>query len=81
MTKDKCGGCRGEGRHVRWCPWVVGAAASQLGEMSEQAETLGDRIGANNVLAANMAYQLAGELKRDACERASKYMQDNDTQH
>lgn len=78
MARD-CGGCRGEGAHWRWCPQVVGFAASQYGQMSEQAEDLGDRIGANDPVLANRAYALAGGLKRKAQWAAASFQQQSST--
>ena len=76
-----CGGCSGEGRHWRWCPNVVGVAASHLGQLAEEAEGLGDRIGANNAGAANMAYATSGVLREDARRRAEEFMHEHGTRH
>ena len=66
-----CGGCEGLGSHRRWCPEVVGAAASRLGLQSEKAQDLGDRVGANCYDAANALYRAAGLLLVEARRRMS----------
>jgi len=66
-----CGGCEGLGSHRRWCPEVVGEAASYLGLKSEEAEHLGDLVGANCAGAANALYRAAGLLLVEARRRMS----------
>lgn len=61
-----CGGCEGLGAHRRWCPVDVGETAAYFGQLSEEAEALGDRIGPNDMGAANRAWQLAGMLRERA---------------
>lgn len=68
-----CGGCSGLGSHRRWCSAVVGLAASQWGKMSEEADSLGDRIGGNAPHVANMAYTLASELLLRATEAKARF--------
>jgi hypothetical protein len=68
-----CGGCKGEGAHKRWCPWIVGAAASRLGRQAEQAEALGDSVGPNCMGASNALYAAASQLRAEAGRRASIY--------
>lgn len=68
MYWRECGGCEGKGAHRRWCPVEVGERAAYFGQLSEQAENLGDRIGPNDMGAANRAWALAGELRRRALE-------------
>lgn len=70
MRDPACGGCRGEGAHRRWCPAVVGLAASIYGPMAEELETMGDRIGPNNPGLANRAYDLSGRVRAWARELA-----------
>lgn len=78
---EYCGGCAGEGRHRRWCPWVVGARASRYGEMAAQADALADQIGGNEPDLANIAYDLAGRLRGIAIQRATEYIEQNGTSH
>lgn len=78
---DKCLGCEGMGRHKRWCPKVVGPAASLLGRLSMRAEDLADQIGSNNMAAANDQYRIASELRRQADLQAAAYMEKNGTHH
>ena len=63
-----CGGCAGRGSHRRWCPAVVGASAARWGEMSEQVESLADRVGGNEPAAANALYHAAKLLRQKAVE-------------
>ena len=63
MYWRECGGCEGLGAHRRWCPVDVGERAAYFGQLSEQAEALGDRIGPNDMGAANTAWQLASHLR------------------
>lgn len=81
MRRSDCGGCRGDGRHWRWCPWVVGASASTQGQLAEAAEQMGDRIGANNPGAANHCYAASGLLREEANALAAEYMARNGTRH
>ena len=66
---NDCGGCAGLGSHKRWCPEVVGRAASYLGLMSERADGLGDTVGANCCEATNHLYKAAALLRLEAQER------------
>lgn len=66
MYWRECGGCAGLGAHRRWCPVDVGERAAYYGQLSETAENLGDRIGPNDMGAANMAWQLAAILRKRA---------------
>jgi hypothetical protein len=61
---DTCEGCLAQGSHRRWCPAVVGRPALYLGVLSQDAETLADQIGSDEVDAANACY-LAALLLRD----------------
>lgn len=66
MTPTDCGGCLDLGAHRRWCPEVVGEKAARLGRFAEEAESLGDRIGANDPSAANDCYRAAARLRGQA---------------
>ena len=66
MQENTCGGCAGLGAHRRWCPAVVGQIASALGRWSEQAEALGDQVGANCPEAANHLYRASSLLRSRA---------------
>lgn len=70
-TKDwrNCGGCAGLGAHRRWCPASVGPTAAMLGKWSEQAESLGDSVGPNEMGASNNLWR-AASLLREAAEKA-----------
>lgn len=72
MSRD-CGGCEGKGSHKRWCEVAVGPHAAYLGRLSEQAESLGDSIGPNEMGAANHAWAAAGLLRAAAQQRAEDY--------
>lgn len=63
-----CGGCEGLGAHRRWCPVAVGQRAAYFGQLSEEAESLGDRIGPNDMEAANAAWYLAARLRKQAAD-------------
>ena len=56
-----CGGCRGMGRHHSTCPRTV---AWRWKTAYDIADELGDLIGAHDTDLANMAYALAGQLKK-----------------
>lgn len=62
----ECGGCQGLGSHWRWCPESVGRSASFIGQLAEAAESLGDRVGANNTGAANHLYMASSLLRVQA---------------
>lgn len=62
-----CGGCQGLGSHRRHCP--RSPTYNRWLELADQAEDLGDRIGSNDMGAANMAYGLAGRLRERGRER------------
>lgn len=72
MTHE-CGGCRGLGAHWRWCEVRVGHSAAMYGRLSEEAESLGDRIGANLPGAANAAYRAASALLSEANRLAAEF--------
>lgn len=74
-----CGGCRGEGAHWRWCEKVVGRAAWLLGQLSQQCEDLGDRIGSNDPGAANHCYTASGLLRTRATEAKAAHMEREST--
>lgn len=65
----RCGGCEGQGAHWKWCPEVVGQAASRFGQLADQAEALGDQVGPNEMGAANHLWAAAGLLRELARER------------
>jgi hypothetical protein len=71
--RRQCGGCEGQGAHWRWCPWVVGANASIMGQQADRAESLGDSVGANEPGAANHLYAAAALLREGARRRAEEY--------
>lgn len=71
MTRRDCGGCQGLGSHWRWCEAKVGRTASLLGQLSEQAESLGDRVGPNEMGAANHLWQASALLRKKAEEVSS----------
>lgn len=73
MGRKYCGGCEGEGAHWRWCPAVVGRHANVLGVLSDEAEALGDRVGANQTGAANHLWVAAGLLREAAEERRDEF--------
>lgn len=58
-----CGGCEGKGAHRRWCPAAVGLAASVYGPMAEQLESMGDRVGPNNMGLSNKLWALSSEMR------------------
>lgn len=68
-----CGGCEGKGAHWRWCPEVVGRSASLMGQQAQQANSLGDSVGPNNMGASNLLWQAAEMLRRDALARAAEW--------
>jgi hypothetical protein len=73
-----CGGCLGMGSHKRWCVAVVGPHAAYLGRLSEQAESLGDSIGPNEMGAANHVWA-ASALLRAAAELRAEEFRDRQT--
>lgn len=73
MTARRCGGCEGQGAHWRWCPELVGPEASRFGILADQAEALGDQVGANNTSAANHLYIAASLLHTQAEERMRRF--------
>jgi hypothetical protein len=58
----ECGGCRGLGAHQRYCPRHPNYHPWR--RLADQAENIGDTIGANDTAVANMAYGLAGRIRR-----------------
>lgn len=68
MKEPDCGGCKnpGHGAHSRRCRTNPGWMWLRLQDM---AEDLGDYIGSNDPEAANMAYAIAGRMKRKAAEK------------
>lgn len=56
-----CGGCEGLGSHRRTCPTQPGWNWARLYMI---ADDLGDSIGSNDHEAANMAYAIAGRMKK-----------------
>ena len=69
-----CGGCAGLGAHRRWCPYVVGEQAAYFGQLAEKAEDLGDAIGPNDMGAANLAWQCAGQLRARAIAARDEHL-------
>ena len=66
---SNCGGCEGLGSHTRWCPEVVGIAASMLGREAEAADNLADIVGGNCPAASNALYRAASLLRIEADRR------------
>lgn len=56
-----CGGCEGLGAHRRTCPTQPGWNWARLYMIADE---LGDSIGSNDIEAANMAYAIAGRMKK-----------------
>lgn len=75
MTRRECGGCSGQGAHRRWCEVVVGPHAAYFGRLAEQAESLGDSVGPNEMGAANQLWGAASLLRAAANQRAKEYAQ------
>lgn len=65
----------GLGAHWRWCPEVVGLSASMMGRYAEQADSLGDSVGANDMGASNHLWIAAGMLRTRAQTLAAQYQQ------
>lgn len=63
MKEPNCGGCKGQGAHSRRCRTNPGWFWYRLQDM---ADDLADTIGSNDVIAANMAYTIAGRMKARA---------------
>ena len=59
---EGCGGCAGLGNHRKLCPRHPDYHPWRRLEV--MADEIGDVIGSNDPGVANLAYQLAGELKR-----------------
>ena len=68
-----CGGCQGIGAHRRWCEAAVGRAASIMGRQAQQAESLGDSVGPNEMGAANHLWAAASLLREGARARAAEW--------
>lgn len=60
MREPDCGGCKGQGAHSRRCRTQPGW---MWWRMQDMAEDLGDFIGSNDVVAANLAYAIAGRMQ------------------
>jgi hypothetical protein len=73
MKREYCGGCEGHGSHWRWCPKVVGFAASRFGQLAQAAENLGDSVGPNEMAAANHLYAASGLLRALAFDRRDEF--------
>lgn len=65
----------GLGSHRRWCEVAVGRSAAMFGKWSEQAEALGDSVGANDPGTANHLYAAASRLREEAYKRRDAYVQ------
>lgn len=72
-----CGGCEGKGAHWRWCPKVVGPSASMMGRYAQQADSLGDSVGANDMGASNLLWQASGMLRTRALALAAEWRGQN----
>ena len=59
-----CGGCRGLGKHTRWCPAVVGEEASHYGLLSMKYEDQADRVGSNDCGLANELYRWSRQNRK-----------------
>jgi hypothetical protein len=70
---SECGGCRGEGAHVRWCVNVVGHRANWIGTASDRLEYLGDLIGSSDPALSNRCYALGEELMKRATAEADAW--------
>lgn len=60
MADRSCGGCEGLGSHSPRCTTQPGWHFQRLMDM---ADSLGDRIGANDMESANAAYRIAGRMR------------------
>ena len=67
-----CGGCQGLGNHRRHCRKNPDYTYER--ELADQAENLGDIIGANCCGAANACYRAAGLLNKQAEEKLENRM-------
>lgn len=74
----RCGGCKGIGRHRRWCRFVVGSKARLLGRASAELEGLGDRIGSNDPGLSNQLYRLSAEAREKADAAAEEWRELNE---
>lgn len=54
---------------------IVGQTASMFGRLAQEAEDLGDRIGPNDMGAANACYSAAGSLNRKAKIAKIRFME------
>lgn len=72
-----CAGCKGKGAHWRWCSRVVGPRAAIVGPLSEEAEGLGDRIGANAPAAANACYAASMAARLEASRAVEEFVRLN----
>jgi hypothetical protein len=61
------------GNHKRWCEAAVGRTASMLGRWSQQAESLGDSVGPNEMGASNHLWAAASILREAARMRAIEW--------
>ena len=53
---------------MRWCRAVVGLSASIYGPMAAQLNSMGDRVGPNNMGLSNRLWQLSADMKTWALE-------------
>ena len=65
------------GSHRRWCEAAVGRAASTMGRQAQQAESLGDSVGPNEMGAANHLWAAAALLREGARQRALLWQEVN----
>ena len=65
------------GSHRRWCEAAVGRAASIMGRQAQQAESLGDSVGPNEMGAANHLWAAAALLREGARQRALLWQEVN----
>lgn len=70
MAYLECGGCQGLGAHRRHCPHNPDYTPWR--ELADKAETLGDRIGSNDMGAANRCYAVAGRMRARHDEELTK---------
>lgn len=67
---DECGGCKRIGAHRRHC--VHNPTYTLWRELADAAKNLGDRVGSNNMEAANHLYRAAGLLMQQHRERTTE---------
>lgn len=73
IVATDCGGCQGLGSHKRWCRQVVGLGASVYGPMAAQLNTMGDRVGPNNMGLSNRLWALSADVESWAKSLAEEF--------